>query len=160
MAKPEAGISGEITMPIRQGAILLTLVCTVALTVVHQIGSSADRLASLGRITGTTEATGSIDPATQTGWIDLSDEQRGFLFLGVMNLTDVPDVELPETASLIGLPAMLPDSVELQDLPAMVTRKIPLVRHHKFVKLDDRILVVRAADRVVVAEVPRYRLLP
>jgi hypothetical protein len=42
----------------------------------------------------------------------------------------------------------------------MVTRKIPLVRHHKFVKLDDRILVVRPADRVVVAEIPRYRLLP
>jgi hypothetical protein len=148
-------------MPIRQGAILLTLACTVALTVAHQIGSGPDRLASLaGRITGTSEATGSIDPATQTGWIELSDEQRGFLFLGVMNLTDVPDVELPETATLIGLPAVLPDSVELQDLPAMVTRKIPLVRHHKFVKLDDRILVVRPADRVVVAEIPRYRLLP
>ena len=150
-------------MPIRQGAILFTLLCTVAITVAHQIGSGPDRLASLaGRIAGagTSEATGSIDPATQTGWIDLSDEQRGFLFLGVMNLTDVPDVELPETATLIGLPAVLPDSVELQDLPAMVTRKIPTVRHYKFVKLDDRILVVRPADRVVVSEIPRYRLLP
>jgi hypothetical protein len=157
----EAGISGEITMPFRQGAILFTLFCTAALTAVHQIGAGPDRLASLaGRMLGTSEATGSIDPAVHNGWIELSDEQRGFLFLGVMNLADVPDVELPETASLVGLPTMLPDSVELQDLPAMVTRKIPLVRHHKFVKLDDRILVVRAADRVVVAEVPRYRLLP
>jgi hypothetical protein len=152
-------------MPIRRGAILLTLLCTVALTAAHQIGSGPDRLASLaGRIMGTSvgtnEATGSIDLAAQTGWIELSDEQRGFLFLGVMNLTDVPDVELPETAALLGLPAVLPDSVELQDLPAMVTRKIPLVRHHKFVKLDDRILVVRPADRVVVSEIPRYRLLP
>jgi hypothetical protein len=42
----------------------------------------------------------------------------------------------------------------------MVTRKIPTVRHYKFVKLDDRILVVRPADRVVVSEIPRYRLLP
>ena len=148
-------------MPIRQGAILLTLFCTVALTVAHQIGSGPDRFASLaGRIMGTSEATGSIDPGVRSGWIELSDEQRGFLFLGVMNLTDVPDVELPETPSLVGLPAMLPDSVELQDLPAMVTRKIPLVRNHKFVKLDDRILVVRPADRVVVSEIPRYRLLP
>jgi hypothetical protein len=148
-------------MPIRQGAILFTLLCTVAITVAHQIGSGSDRLASLtGRITGASEATGSIEPATQTGWIELSDEQRGFLFLGVMNLVDVPDVEWPESPLLIGLPAVLPDSVELQDLPAMVTRKIPLVRHHKFVKLDDRILVVRPADRVVVAEIPRYRLLP
>jgi len=148
-------------MPFRQGAILLTLLCTVALTVAHQVGSGPNRLASLaGRMPGPGEATGSIDPATQSGWIELSDEQRGFLFLGVMNLTDVPDVELPETAALLGLPAVLPDSVELQDLPAMVTRKIPLVRHHKFVKLDDRILVVRPADRVVVSEIPRYRLLP
>src|SRR5262245_46964395 len=152
-------------MPIRQGAILFTLFCTVAITVAHPFGSGPDRLASLtGRIMGPiaspSEATGSIDPATQTGWIELSDEQRGFLFLGVMNLTDVPDVELPETATLIGLPAVLPDSVELQDLPAMVTRKIPTVRPYKFVKLDDRILVVRPADRVVVSEIPRYRLLP
>jgi hypothetical protein len=156
-------------MPIRQGAILFTLFCTVAITAAHQIGSGLglgpDRLASLaGRIMGTSvvtsEATGSIDPATQTGWIELNDEQRGFLFLGVMNLTDVPDVELSETSLLIGLPAVLPDSIELQDLPAMVTRKIPMVRHHKFVKLDDRILVVRPADRVVVSEIPRYRLLP
>jgi hypothetical protein len=145
-------------MPFRQGAILLTLLGTVALTVAHQVGSGPDRLASLaGRMPG--EATGSIDPATQIG-IELSDEQRGFLFLGVMNLADVPDVEWPESTSLIGLPTVLPDSVELQDLPAMVTRKIPLVRHHKFVKLDDRILVVRPTDRVVVAEIPRYRLLP
>jgi hypothetical protein len=154
------GFHGEITMPFRQGAILLTLLCTVALTIAHQIGSGPDRLASLaGRMPGPGEATGSIDPATQIG-IELSDEQRGFLFLGVMNLADVPDVEWPESTSLIGLPTVLPDSVELQDLPAMVTRKIPLVRHHKFVKLDDRILVVRPADRVVVAEIPRYRLLP
>jgi hypothetical protein len=147
-------------MPFRQGAILLTLLGTVALTVAHQVGSGPDRLASLaGRMPGPGEATGSIDPATQIG-IELSDEQRGFLFLGVMNLADVPDVEWPESTSLIGLPTVLPDSVELQDLPAMVTRKIPLVRHHKFVKLDDRILVVRPADRVVVAEIPRYRLLP
>jgi hypothetical protein len=148
-------------MPFRQGAILLTLLCTAALTAAHQIGSGPDRLASLaGRMLGTGEATGSIEPAMQTGWIELSDEQRGFLFLGVMNLADVPDVELPETASLVGSPAVLPDTVELQDLPAMVTRKIPVVRHHKFVKLDDRILVVRPADRVVVSEIPRYRLLP
>jgi len=77
-----------------------------------------------------------------------------------MNLIDVPDIDLPAPETLLETPAILPASVELQDLPAMVTSKIPLVRHHKFVKLDDRILVVRPADRVVVAEIPRYRLLP
>jgi hypothetical protein len=148
-------------MPLRQGAILLTLFCTAALTTAHEIGSGPDRLASItARMLGTREAAGSIDPAVQNGWIELSDEQRGFLFLGVMNLTDVPDVELPDSQSLFGSPTVLPDFIELQDLPAMVTRKIPAVKHQKFVKLDDRILVVRPADRVVVAEIPRYRLLP
>jgi hypothetical protein len=77
-----------------------------------------------------------------------------------MNLADVPDAQLPVPDQLFGSPVVLPASVELQDLPAMVTRRIPPVRHHKFVKLDDRILVVRPADRVVVSEIPRYRLLP
>lgn len=105
---------------------------------------------------------GVVDPASSidAAWIELSDEQRGFLFLGVMNLADVPDAHLPMPEPLIESPAVLPESVELQDLPIMVTHKIPLVRHHKVVKLDDRILVVRPANRVVVAEIPRYRLLP
>jgi len=144
----------------RNGAILLTLIGTAVLTAAHQIGSGPDRLASLGRVSGVVDATSSIGVARQSDWIDLTDEQRGFLFLGVMNLADVPDTDLPMPGSLMEAPAVLPESVELQDLPMMVTRKIPLVRHHKFVKLDDRILVVRPADRVVVAEIPRYRLLP
>jgi hypothetical protein len=152
----------------RNGAILLTLIGTAVLTAWHQIGSGPDRLASvgtsLGRMSGVVDATSSINVARQGDWIELSDEQRGFLFLGVMNLADVPDTDLPMQESLIAslteTPAVLPESVELEDLPIMVTSKIPLVRHHKFVKLDDRILVVRPADRVVVAEIPRYRLLP
>ena len=143
----------------RHGAILLTLIGTAALTAAHQIGSGPARHASLGRTPGV-DATSSIDGARQRDWVELSDEQRGLLFLGVMNLSDVPDERLPEGETLLESPMVLPASVELQDLPAMVTRKIPLVRHHKFVKLDDRILVVRPADRVVVSEIPRYRLLP
>ena len=143
----------------RHGAILLTLIGTAALTAAHQIGSGPARHASLGRMPGV-DATSSIDSARQRDWVELSDEQRGLLFLGVMNLSDVPDAHLPEPEMLLESPMVLPASVELQDLPAMVTRKIPLVRHHKFVKLDDRILVVRPADRVVVSEIPRYRLLP
>ena len=148
----------------RNGAILLTLIGTAVLTAWHQIGSGPDRHASLGRMSNVVDATSSINAGRQGDWIELTDEQRGFLFLGVMNLADVPDTDLPMPESLIGslieTPAVLPVSVELQDLPIMVTREIPQVRHHKFVKLDDRILVVRPADRVVVAEIPRYRLLP
>ena len=34
--------------------------------------------------------------------------------------------------------------------------EIPLVQGYKFVKLDDRILLVSPVDRAVVAEMPRY----
>jgi hypothetical protein len=51
----------------------------------------------------------------------------------------------------------LPSSVALQELPASVTRKVPMVEGYKFVKLDDRILLVSPVDRLVVAEMPRYR---
>jgi hypothetical protein len=51
----------------------------------------------------------------------------------------------------------LPSSVALQELPASVTRDVPMVEGYKFVKLDDRILLVRPVDRLVVAEMPRYR---
>src|SRR4051794_30212239 len=74
------GFQGEITMPFRQGAILFTLLCTAVLAIAQQISWSPDRLASItGRMLGTSEATGSIDPAVQNGWTELSDEQRGFL---------------------------------------------------------------------------------
>jgi hypothetical protein len=34
------------------------------------------------------------------------------------------------------------------------------VQGHKFVKFDDRILVVHPASRLIVAMIPRYKLLP
>jgi len=72
-----------------------------------------------------------------------------------MNLPDVPEAEVAPPAQA----SALPHSINLLDLPAMVTRKIPLLRDYRFVKLDDRILVVRPGDRMVVMEIPRYRLL-
>ena len=54
--------------------------------------------------------------------------------------------------------AALPSSIALHDLPVMVTNKIPLVKDMSFVKLDDRILLVRPTDRVVVGVIPRYRI--
>ena len=54
----------------------------------------------------------------------------------------------------------LPSAVPLQDLPAGIAREIPPVQGHKFVKFDDRIVVVDPKSRVVVAMIPRYKLLP
>jgi hypothetical protein len=140
-----------------QGATLLALAGAVGLVVEHQIGPGLDQTTEVvGPMFPDDETTGSVDRVARIGWVRLSDEQRGWIFLGVMNLPDVPEADVTAPGPEESLPA----TVELQDMPAMVTRKIPLMRDHKFVKLDDRILVVRPDDRLVVAEIPRYRLLP
>src|ERR1019366_7106254 len=88
--------------------------------------------AALERTSG--DITGSIGGAAATR-LPLTDEQRGHIFDGIMKLHDAPvaDVPAPEVA------AALPSSVALQELPASVTREIPMVQGYKFVKLDDRI---------------------
>src|SRR5262245_61830571 len=58
----------------------------------------------------------------------LSDEQRGLIFLGVINLPDAPELALqaPEP----GVP--LAPAIELQEIPAMVVRRIPELTGYKF----------------------------
>ena len=99
------------------------------------------------------ETTGSIGRPS-TARLRLDDEQRGFIFLGVINVPDVADADVPPPR----LAERLPDAVVLHDIPAMVVRRIPQVRGYKFVKLDDRILIV-AESREVVAAIPRFKLL-
>lgn len=101
---------------------------------------------------GTDDITGSIgDPRKPSP--ALTDEQRGHIFDSVMRLRNAPLAEMPPTA------AAVPRSVPLQDLPATVTREIPEIEGYKFVKLDDRILLVNPLDRAVVAELPRYKVM-
>jgi len=95
--------------------------------------------------------TGSVGSAGSTSRLPLSDEQRGHIFDGIMRLRNAPVAQVPPSV------AAMPRSVELQDLPASVTRDIPMVHGYKFVKLDDRILLVHPADRTVVAVMPRYK---
>ena len=95
------------------------------------------------------DVTGSIGAAAR---LPLTDEQRGHIFDGIMKLRDAPIADVPASDAM----AALPNSVPLQELPASVTREIPMVLGYKFVKLDDRILLVRPRDRSVVAEMPRY----
>jgi hypothetical protein len=103
------------------------------------------------------DVTGSIGTGGSTVALalPLSDEQRGHIFDGIMKIHDAPvaDVPAPETSS------GLPTSVALQELPASVTRDIPMVEGYKFVKLDDRILLVSPVDRTVVADMPRYHII-
>ena len=85
----------------------------------------------------------------------LSDEDRFHIYEGVMLIPDAPVADAP----VAEIDDALPGDVALQDMPSSVIRKIPLVQGHKFVKFDDRILVVNPASRLVVAMIPRYKLL-
>jgi Protein of unknown function (DUF1236) len=106
--------------------------------------------------TGMDETTGSVGGSRRaSAGLALSDEQRGRIYEGVMR-ADAPVAHAPAPAVADALPSGVP----LQDLPAGVTREIPLVGGHKFVKFDDRIVVVDPKSRVVVAMIPRYKLLP
>src|SRR5215211_684883 len=150
----------EETMPsgFRHGAMTLMLLAgaTLAAAQENAPSSSATETAS-PQVSADEESTGSIGTVGigNREILPLSDEQRNWIFLGVINLPDVPEaaVPVPETR------AELPESIELQPLPEIVTRRIPLVGNYKFVKLDDRILLVDPDNREVVAQIPRYKLL-
>jgi hypothetical protein len=142
---------------LHHGALMLALLAGATLAVAqesanHTVGASTSQA-------GVTEEdmTGSIGTVGvgHREIMPLSDEQRGWIFMGVINLPEVPDAAIsPQEAA-----AELPDSVELRPLPPIVTRRIPLVGGFKFVKLEDRILLVDPDNREVVAQIPRYKLI-
>ena len=88
--------------------------------------------------------------------LTLSDEQGGRIYEGVMRMSEASVAHVPAPA----VAEALPNEVPLQDLPAALVLEIPLVGGHKFVKFDDRIVVVNPDSRVVVAMIPRYKLVP
>lgn len=104
----------------------------------------------------TTGSAGSSASRSARGELALSDEQRGRIYDSVMRMPDAPVAQAPPPAVADALPAGVP----MQDLPPAIARDVPSVQGHKFVKFDDRIVVVDPASRLVVAMIPRYRLLP
>ncbi len=122
------------------------------------MGVIADKLAAedvdpalLTPVAADTDSTGSIGAPS----LPLSGEQRGRIFEYVMRLPEAAAADVPDQDSA----APLPSSVPLQDLPADAVREVPQVEGYKFVKLDDRILLVSPATRLVAAEIPIYRLI-
>ena len=85
--------------------------------------------------------------------LSLEDESR--IFQHVLRVPNAPvaDIELPEPT------AAVPRSVPLQDLPAAATRDVPNATGYKFVKLEDWVLLVSPTTRMVVAQIPRYKLM-
>jgi Protein of unknown function (DUF1236) len=139
---------------LRRGVIAITLVACVGLAAAQ----TGRRGVGDADASAMDETTGSVArPGKRAGAeLALSDEQRGRIYEGVMGVADAPVAAAPAPA----LADALPSGVAMQDLPASVMREIPLVRGHKFVKFDDRIVVVDPASRLVVAMIPRYKLLP
>jgi hypothetical protein len=135
--------------------ILIVIACATGLALVTDFvraGANAE----------THEATltlGALTPSFSTSrdrlpMPPLSDEERAEVFDHVMRTPGVPVAEVDPPVEGAALPA----SVDLQDLPAGVAQVIPRVEGFKFVKLDDRILLVHPRSRKIVTEMPRYKL--
>jgi hypothetical protein len=103
---------------------------------------------------GPDQTTGSASPMRSGRPLLLTEEERHRVYRG---LTSFPDASSKDA---LDVSDKVPRAAPLQDLPANVTADIPLLRGHKFMKLEDRILLVEPARRVVVAMIPRYKLLP
>ena len=146
---------------IRVSALLLLLGGCLGLVTAQHRAAAIDETIGLGTTYADIiddydremDATGSISLAAVPR-LSFSDEERGLIFLGVINLPNIP--ELAMRAPEPGAP--LAKTIELQDIPAMVVRRIPEMHGYKFVKLDDRILVVSAETRQTEAMIPRYKL--
>jgi hypothetical protein len=144
---------GWFGRPAVRGAIMMALGACVAFAVAH----NSDRGIADQDAWAMDETTGS-SPRNKHAPTELalSDEQRGRIYDSVMGIADALVAQAPAPTVADALPAGVP----MQDLPAAVTRDIPLVQGHKFVKFDDRIVVVDPASRLIVAMIPRYKLLP
>jgi hypothetical protein len=87
---------------------------------------------------------------------ELSDEDRFRIYEGVMRMPDAPEADAsgPDEAETLA------DDIEMRDLPLSVVRRLPQVEGYKFAKFDDRIVVINPSSRLVVAMIPRYKLMP
>ena len=140
---------------LRRGVIVATLIACVGIAAAQKghRGVGDTDASAMDETTGSVSSPGSKRAGAE---LALSDEQRGRIYDSVMRIPDAPVAQAPAPA----LADALSSEVPMQDLPASVTREIPLVQGHKFVKFDDRIVVVNPASRLVVAMIPRYKLLP
>jgi hypothetical protein len=150
-------MEGTMRSLLRHGAPLIVLACAVALGVAQDKWSNEATADTPSSLVAADDTTGSVGNALapQRDTLALDNEQLGWIFLGIINQPDTPESELP----LAMVSDALPESIALQDLPAMVTQKLPQMKDYKFVKLDDRILLVSPQSRLVVAQIPRYKLI-
>ena len=139
---------------VRCGATTFVIVACIGLVVAAHIGRRGGESTDASAMK---ETTGSIgDSQRAKAELALSEEERGRLYEGIMRIADAWVANVPAPAVADALPSEVP----LHDLPAGMAQEIPQVEGHTFVKFDDRIVVVDPKSRVVVAMIPRYKLLP
>ena len=134
---------------VRCRATTFVIVACIGLVVAAHVGRRG------GESTGAS-AMKESDDQRATAELVLSEEERGRLYEGIMHIADARVANVPAPAVADALPSEVP----LHDLPAGMAQEIPQVEGHTFVKFDDRIVVVDPKSRVVVAMIPRYKLLP
>jgi len=101
------------------------------------------------------ETTGSVGSMTRSREpLRLSAEQCERIYRG---LTDFPDAQQTD-ARKPELADTIPRDRLLEDFPDNLTQDMPVLHARKFLKLEDRILLIDPASRTVVAMIPRYRL--
>jgi hypothetical protein len=136
---------------------VITAIAAIASLVVLATGLVHSPQVDSGRRDARTyETTGSASSTARwTRTLRLSDEQRERIYRGLIDFPDhrQGDARKPELAD------KLSTDQAIQDLPQGLTQEIPVLHAHRFVKLDDRILLVDPSSRVVVAMIPRYRVL-
>jgi hypothetical protein len=145
---------------IKLSALLIALGAWVGLVTAQHgagihgtVGDDPTNVAIIDDYDQENEITGTVGLASAPRLL-LTDEQRALIFLGVINLPEIP--ELAMRAPEPGVP--LPQAIDLHEIPAMVVRRIPEVSDYRFVKLEDRILLVSAETRQVESMIPRYKL--
>jgi hypothetical protein len=142
---------------VRCRATTFVAVACIGLVVAAHVGRDRRGGENMDDVSVMEETTGRIgDSQRATAQLALSEEDRGYLYEGIILIADswVANAPAPTVADA------LPTGVPLHDLPAGVVQKIPQVEGQRFVKFEDRIVVVDPKSRVVVAMIPRYKLLP
>jgi Protein of unknown function (DUF1236) len=139
---------------VRCGATTFVIVVCMGLVVAAHVGRRGGESTDASAMKETTGSIGGSQRAMAE--LALSDEERGRLYESVMRIADARVAKGPAPAVADALPSEVP----LHDLPAGMAQEIPQVEGHKFVKFDDRIVVVDPKSRMVVAMIPRYKLLP
>ena len=113
------------TRPQARGIMVITLfACALAAA---ESGHRGLRDQDAWAMDETTGSAGSSGGKSAPGELALSDEQRGRIYDSVMGIADAPVAQAQAPTVADALPAGVP----MQDLPAAVTRDIPLVQGGK-----------------------------